>query len=97
MPKQSPVGSVNIAANGYSYTKTKEGWRLTHHLIAEEELGRSLQKGERVYFADNDRTNLSPDNIEVRSQKVTKEDKILLLKEKIARLQQELEELEASV
>lgn len=97
MPKQAAVGATNVAQNGYHYTKTKDGWRLTHHLIAEKQLGRPLRKGERVYFIDNDRANLDPDNIEVRSQKVTKEDKILLIKEKIARLQDELAELEASL
>lgn len=97
MPKRSKVGDTNISANGYSYTKTEQGWRLTHHLIAEEKLGRPLHEGERVYFVDNDRTNLDPDNVEVRRPKVTKEDKIFLIKEKIARLQDELAELEASL
>lgn len=95
MPKRSKVGDTNVSANGYSYTKTEDGWRLTHHLIAEQKLGRRLRDGERVYFRDNDRTNLDVDNVEVREAKVTIDEKIILLKEKIARLQTELEELEA--
>lgn len=64
--KNAKVGDTRVAANGYHYTKCEEGWRLTHHLVAEEKLGRKLEKGERVTFDDNDRTNLSPDNIVVK-------------------------------
>jgi hypothetical protein len=59
----SKIGEERIAQNGYSYTKTETGWRLSHHVVAEENLGRPLRPTERVYFADNDRTNLDPDNI----------------------------------
>lgn len=62
----TPVGAVTLNANGYSSTKTSTGWRLTHHIIAEESLGRPLDtKVERCIFKDGDRTNLSPDNIAV--------------------------------
>lgn len=64
------VGSTRRAQNGYSYTKVKnEGpnqWRLTHHMIAEKNLGRPIDTSvERVVFVDGDRWNLKPENIKV--------------------------------
>lgn len=62
--KVAEVGDVMVNANGYHNTRTEEGWRFTHHLIAEQKLGRRLQ-GEQVRFKDKDKTNLHPDNIEI--------------------------------
>lgn len=64
----SEVGSTRTAPNGYHYTKTAVGWRLTHHLIMEEELGRKLREDEGVYFVDGKRHNLDPSNIKVREK-----------------------------
>jgi hypothetical protein len=61
--KRSAVGDTRVAPNGYHYTRTEEGWELTHKLIAEQKLGRKLLPNERCRFKDNDRTNLTPDNI----------------------------------
>lgn len=64
--KNAKDGSRRVSANGYDYTKTEDrGWVLTHWLVAEEKLGRKIQRGERVSFADGDRTNFAPDNIKV--------------------------------
>ena len=57
------IGSTRVSQNGYHYTKTDDAWRLTHHIIAEEKLGRLLRPGERVYFKDGDKENLHVDNI----------------------------------
>lgn len=67
---QYAVGARRISQNGYSYTKVStEGpnqWRLTHHIRAEEKLGRPVDTSvERVIFIDGDRTNLHYDNIKV--------------------------------
>jgi HNH endonuclease len=59
----SKVGDTRVSANQYHYTKTEEGWRLTHHLIAEKNLGRKLKSDERVSFKDKNRKNLNADNI----------------------------------
>lgn len=99
MPKgtKSTPGQIRIAANGYSYTKTKTGaWRLTHHLVAERALGRPLSQGERCFFLDGNRSNLDPKNIGVVSKVQTKESRIVWLKEKIWQYQAELRELENS-
>jgi hypothetical protein len=56
---------MRIAPNGYSYTKTEEGQKLTHHIVAEAKLGRPLHTNERAIFVDRDRTNLDPKNIHV--------------------------------
>lgn len=65
MPRgeKSPVGTVIVNVNGYSQTKTEEGWKGTHIIILEEKLGRKLRSGERAKFVDGDKSNLSPDNI----------------------------------
>lgn len=63
--KGSAVGDTNVSANGYHYTKTIKGWRLTHHIIAEQKFGVKLNGEYTARFADGDRTNLSPDNIEI--------------------------------
>lgn len=85
---------VTVAANGYHYIKDAKGdRRLLHHVIAEETIGRALEKGERVYFIDGDRSNLNPDNIEVRKVARSKTNRIEVLKEKIRMYQEELDEL----
>ena len=94
--KNAKVGDTRTAPNGYHYTRTKKGWRLTHHLVAEKKLGRPLRKNERVYFIDNDRTNITEDNLHVKPVK-TKEDKLAEIDNKIAILQTEREELLASM
>lgn len=63
--KNAKVGDTREAPNGYHYTRCEGGWRLTHHLIAEKTMGRSLEKGERVSFIDGDKTNFKPNNIKV--------------------------------
>lgn len=83
---------TRTSANGYHYTREKGKWRLTHHIVAEEKIGRKIKKGERVYFKDKDRNNLDPDNIEVRPVR-TKEDRIREIQNKIADLQTELKML----
>lgn len=63
--QKSGVGDERVAENGYHYTKTETKWTLTHHLIAEQALGRKLDPDERVSFKDGKRDNLDPDNIQV--------------------------------
>ena len=62
---KSKEGDTRVAANGYHYTRTASKWRLTHHIVVEQFLGRSLRKDERVSFDDGDRTNLSSVNLVV--------------------------------
>lgn len=66
--QKANVGDKRVAPNGYHYTRTESGWRLTHHLVAEKKLGRPLHTDEGVYFVDGKRHNLSPDNISVREK-----------------------------
>lgn len=97
MPRgqKAEPGEIRIAKNGYSYTKTKDrGWMLTHHLMAEESLGRRLRENERVHFKDSNRTNLSHDNIAVREVKNSKDDRLKRLKERKKMIDQEIKDLE---
>jgi hypothetical protein len=88
---RSDVGDTRTAQNGYHYTKTEQGWRLTHHLIAEKTLGRELRDTERVVFVDGDRTNLAPVNIRVKSKLTAS------LRRREAQLATRIEELQAEL
>ncbi len=48
--KNAVVGDTRVAANGYHYTKTENGWILTHWLTAEKLLGRPVRSDEQVRF-----------------------------------------------
>lgn len=49
--QRSTVGDTRIAPNGYHWTRTETGWRMTHHIVAEKEvLGRPLAADEMVQF-----------------------------------------------
>ena len=71
--KQAAIGARNQAPNGYWYEKTSTGWRLLHHIIAEQAVGHPIDtKIHRVTFKDNNRENLDPSNLIVTlKQKVS--------------------------
>lgn len=94
--RKSEVGDTRVSKNGYHYTKTSTGWRLTHQIIAEERLGRGLGKTERIRFKDNDRKNLDPNNIEVfvtREKSIASQ--IASVEAKIDQLVSQLDDLRA--
>lgn len=67
--RQAKVGAVNVSANGYAYIKTSTGWRLQHHVLAEQILLRPVDtKTDRIYFKDGNRENLVPDNIGISAK-----------------------------
>lgn len=84
-------GDTRTAPNGYHYTRTKNEWRLTHHLLAEEILKRALEPKERVYFIDGDRTNLTCSNIGVAGKRPKS------VRAQRARLEARLEEIQAQL
>lgn len=99
-------GYTNWTQNGYHQTKHKGKMRYTHHLIAEEKLGRSLTDEEQAYFIDGNRKNLDPGNIGVRpiikrrrqamnSKSLNKLERIerLDLQERVATLEYEIERI----
>ena len=59
------VGDTRVSPNGYHYTKTESGWRLTHHIKMEEILGRPLAEGERVHFKTSNKLDFGPDNLKL--------------------------------
>lgn len=90
--RNAQVGDTRVSANGYHYTRVENGWRLTHHLIAEEKiLGRPLREDERVHFRTGNKADLTPNNI-----KVVKKGKASLRQQK-ARLEVRIEELQAQL
>lgn len=90
MPKGKPakVGDTMVNANGYHNTRTEDGWRLTHQLVAEKILGRKLN-GEQVRFKDGDKTNLDEANIEIVVRGTAS------VRKRLARVEAQLEELTA--
>src|SRR5260370_31081887 len=63
------VGTTFVNQNGYHHTKTEDrGFVATHVLLMEEKLGRRLEKNEFVKFLDNDRSNLEPSNLVLRTR-----------------------------
>lgn len=87
----SAIGDQTVSKNGYHYTRTETGWRLTHHLIAEKNLGRGLRENERVSFRNGNRRDLHPDNI-----LVTEKGKASV-RARMARLTAKIEELQAEL
>jgi hypothetical protein len=83
-------GDTNVSANGYHYTRQNGKFRLTHHIIAEEKLGRPINtETEVVRFKDKDKTNLSPDNIEAIPKGTTS------VRARLARVEAQIAELTA--
>jgi hypothetical protein len=66
MARKGQDGDEYTSANGYRYRRVEGRYRLVHHIIAEESLGRKLRADEGAYFKDGDRSNLDPSNIGVR-------------------------------
>jgi hypothetical protein len=66
-----PNGITRAIAGDYLQIRVHGQWRLKHHLVAEEKLGRPLVEGERVYFIDGDNRNFDPDNIKVKMTQPT--------------------------
>lgn len=92
--RNAPNGTRKVSQNGYNYTKTDDGWRLTHHIIAERSLARLVDTSqERVVFIDKDKTNLDPSNIRVVPKKNGKVIRIGKLERQIQILQEELDYL----
>lgn len=86
----SEEGATNVSANGYHYTKQNGKFRLTHHILAEQMLGRPLNnETELARFKNGDRTDLRPENIEViPKNKVS-------IRKRLAVVESRLQELEA--
>ena len=96
MPRgqKAEVGATRVAPNGYHYTKSDEyNWRLTHHIVMEEKLGRKLLPHERVLFMDGDRSNIEEDNLEIRETKGVVNAKKIEIRTKIAYLEAQLRDL----
>ena len=95
---RSEPGETMVSRNGYHYTRTEDKWELTHHLIAEEQLGRPLSGDERVVFVDGDKTNLKPTNIQVKRKTTSSlRRKEAQLVARIAELQGQLEDVRARI
>lgn len=87
------LGDERVAKNGYWYTKTETGWRLTHHITAEGVLGRPLGEGETVRFVDPKfkRDPKNPKGVKVIKKKTSSlRRRKAVIEDRIAELQAEL-------
>lgn len=68
-----PIGATKTRGDGYTYTKVKsEGtqndrWKLTHRLLWEKEYG-PIPAGYSLIFLDQDKTNISLNNLALISK-----------------------------
>jgi hypothetical protein len=94
--KKAKIGDTRTSPNGYHYTRTSEGWILTHRITAERKLGRRLTSTERIRFLDGNRRNFSdPNNIDVyQVRKGSDAKRRARIEARIESLQAELAELE---
>ncbi len=85
------MGDTRTSSNGYQYTRTATGWKLSHRLVVERELGIEIRPNERVRFVDGDRTNLSPKNLVVYEVKIKTNNR------KVAELEAKRDDLDAEI
>lgn len=97
----APVGAVFVNQNGYHHTKVDEnrGFVATHVVVMEQKLGRRLEKNEFVKFIDNDRTNLDPSNLELRTRgdRKSPQARLAVLEARIEELQHEADDLRKEI
>jgi hypothetical protein len=92
-----PLGAERLV-NGYVVVKTRAGWRYKHHMIAEQKLERTLLDNERVVFVDRDRTNLDPENIDIKWKRPTQRyKKRRQLRRKLVQAEEKVRELRAQI
>jgi len=89
--KPAREGDRYVSQNGYSYTKVDGKWKMTHHIVAEEMIGRPIAEDEQVRFKSNNRLDLRPGNIEVVKRGKTS------LRRRKAQLEARIEELQAQL
>jgi len=69
-----PEGSEYVAQNGYKYRKVNGHWKDIRHIVAEEVLGRPMEKGERVIcLVKEARLNPTPETIRIDTVKARTE------------------------
>lgn len=100
MAAEKPVGTERVAPNGYHYIKVANPdkttqWRLKHHLVAEETLGRPLREDERVTFGPKGKSCFDPNNIIVQRQgRTSQRRRLAQIEARIAELQAEKSQIE---
>lgn len=63
--KHYPVGAERPHGTGYRMTNTETGWVMAHRLVVEQQLGRPLEKHERVHHKNGNRADNRPENLEL--------------------------------
>jgi len=65
--KEKPIRSKRIRDQHRQNVqiKTKTGWRLESHVVAEKKYGRQIKESENVHHIDGNRLNNHPDNLSI--------------------------------
>lgn len=63
--KHYPIGAERPHPTGYRVTKTEAGWVMTHRLVMQSLLGRTLEPHERVHHKNGKRADNRPENLEL--------------------------------
>ena len=96
--KQAEDGATRVSQNGYHYTKKDGKWRLTHHLKAEEILGRPLAAGERVSFRNGNKKDMSITNLIIAEKGTSSlRRRKAIIEARIAELQAELKQINKEI
>lgn len=67
-PSTVPVGTKSSGKDGYIVVKVENGdWIPEHRIVAEQKIGRKLEKGEVVHHINNVPTDNRPENLLVMS------------------------------
>jgi len=96
-------GYIMLYAPWHPKAKPEHPYVQEHRLVMEEQLGRFLEPYEVVHHRDGDRQNNDPSNLEVKTRGKHVSDhfkashEVLQLREEVALLKQQVQELEAQL
>jgi transposase-like protein len=61
----APLGTKKTNSRGYVYVMTNDSWRPEHRVVMESKIGSTLSPNEHVHHENEDRSDNSPDNLEI--------------------------------
>lgn len=59
------LGHKYVDGSGYIRIKTENGWEMEHRVVMAQKIGRPLTRADSVHHKDGNRSNNSPENLEL--------------------------------